>query len=68
MAQGGAAILIQGSRGVGRPNELDWCGNVKSITVDPAHPEYCQGDCTGKGSMALRGVAPRRSPVTRRRT
>jgi hypothetical protein len=25
-------------------------------------PEYCQGDCTGKGQPALRRVAPRRSP------
>jgi hypothetical protein len=27
-------------------------------------PEYCQGDCTGKGQPALRRVAPRRSPIT----
>jgi hypothetical protein len=44
---------FEGSRGVGRPKVgTDWCGNVKSIT-DPAHPEYCQGDCTGKGQPAL---------------
>jgi hypothetical protein len=29
----------------------------------PAHPEYCQGDCTGKGQPALRR-APRRSPTS----
>jgi hypothetical protein len=38
MAQGGAAILIRGSRGVGRPKVgTDWCGNVKSITEQIQH-------------------------------
>jgi hypothetical protein len=38
MAQGGAAISFEGSRGVGRPKVgTDWCGNVKSITEQIQH-------------------------------
>jgi hypothetical protein len=34
---------------------LRWHGtvNVKSITEQIQHTEYCQGDCTGKGSTSL---------------
>jgi hypothetical protein len=56
---------FEGSRGVSRPKVgTDWCGNVKSITEQIQHTEYCQGDCTGQ--PALRRVAPRRSPSRRR--
>jgi hypothetical protein len=30
--------------------------------------EYCQGDCTGKGSTSLAGSATPQSRITRRRT
>jgi hypothetical protein len=33
------------------------------LLADPAHPEYCQGDCTGKGQPALRRVAPRHASL-----
>jgi hypothetical protein len=53
LADEGAAILIRGSRGVGGLRVgTDWCGN-ESITEHPAHPEYCQGDCTGKGQPCV---------------
>jgi hypothetical protein len=57
-----AAILIRGSRGGRRPKvEHGLVGNVKSITEQIQHTEYCQGDCTGKGQQPSRRVAPPQS-------
>jgi hypothetical protein len=63
MAKEALRFSFEGSRGVGRR----WArtGAVMSNPLlSPAHPEYCQGDCTGKGQPALRRVAPRRSPAS----
>jgi hypothetical protein len=53
-----------GSRGVAGLRW--WTGAVMSnpLLSRSSTPEYCQGDCTGKGQPALRGVAPRRSPAS----
>jgi hypothetical protein len=61
---------FEGSRGVGRPKVgTDWCGNVKSITEQIQHTlNIAKVTAQAKGQPALRRVAPRRSPITRRRT
>jgi hypothetical protein len=64
MAQGGAAISFEGSRGVGRPKVgTDWCGNVKSITEQHTL-NIAKVTAQAKGQPALRRVAPRRSPAS----
>jgi hypothetical protein len=60
MAQGGAAIL-EGSRGVGRRWARTGAVMSNPLLSRSSTPEYCQGDCTGKGQPALRRVAPPQS-------
>jgi hypothetical protein len=65
MAQGGAAILIRGSRGVGRPGGHGLVRNVKSITEQIQHTlNIAKVTAQAKGQPALRRVAPRRSPAS----
>jgi hypothetical protein len=65
MAQEALRFSFEGSRGVGRP-KVARTGAVMSnpLLSRSSTPEYCQGDCTGKGQPALRRVAPRRSPAS----
>jgi hypothetical protein len=59
---------FEGSRGVGRPKVgTDWCGNVKSITEQIQHTLNI-AKVTAQARVNQRRVAPRRSPITRRRT
>jgi hypothetical protein len=64
MAPEALRFSFEGSRGVGRPKVGTELLMSNPLLSRSSTPEYCQGDCTGKGQPALRRVAPRRSPAS----
>jgi hypothetical protein len=54
MAQGGAAILIRGSRGVGRPKVgTDWCGMSNPLLSRSSTLNIAKVTATEQGSTSL---------------